>query len=52
MLSLITVFFLAGFLGISLGKIYVCEADDPKLLGIYEEGTKMDGVATYTNANE
>ncbi len=33
-------------------KIYVCEAEDPIYLGTYEAGKSVDGVSTYTNAND
>jgi len=43
-------------MGRALGEanraIYVCEAGDSIYLGAYEEGSMVDGVASYTNAND
>lgn len=42
-----------GILALVTAKpLYVCEAGDAKYVGVYEEGSKMDGVSTYTNAND
>lgn len=36
----------------SASTIYVCEAGDEKYLGAYEQGDNLDGVPSWSNAND
>ena len=51
--QMLVFFFVLCIFPLVLSKeIYVCESQDEKYLGKYVEGQRIDGVPSYTNANE